>query len=71
MSWIESVWAARRRGDLTGEESWQVIIDVREEPDPEAVVGHVLRGLAAARSATLGPDPRRVLDPDLVVIEGL
>jgi hypothetical protein len=64
MSWVEDVWAAQRRGLLSSEEAWQVLLDARDAPDPARVVARVLRGLAHAHHP-----PPPVIEPEEIVIE--
>ena len=67
MSWTDRLWQAQAKGWLTREETWQVLIDAREAPDPGQVVDTVLRGLAAAYR----PEPEPVPEIEPVVIEDL
>ncbi len=68
MSWVERVFEARSKGWLTQEESWQIMLDAREAPDPGVVVDRVLRGLAAAyRQTPESPEAAPVVIEDVPI----
>lgn len=63
-SWVAGLWEAQRRGWLTREEAWQIMLDARDAPDPQRVVASVLAGLREAYCPPL-PEAEPIVIEDL------